>query len=300
MNETTRGWRRILREPLLHFLMLGALLFVVFNWRGAGGAGSTRIVITPGQVDALSVQFAKTWQRPPTNEELKGLLDEHVREEIATREAMAMGLDRDDTIIRRRLRQKFEFLAEDSIDSTPPSDADLELWLETHPAKYAREPAVSFRQVYVNTDRRGTAGDAEAARLLAGLRTGGSAIDTASLGDPSMLPRDVERATRTEVARQFGEEFADAVVALEPGTWAGPLRSGYGVHLVLVRERAAGARPTLDDVRLQVERDFTGDRRQKQLARMYEVLLARYRVSVEAARERATANPDATAGAATK
>ena len=285
MSERFHGWTRLWREPLLHFLVLGALLFVAFHWRGAGGAGSNRIVITPGQIEAMSVQFAKTWQRPPTDEELKGLVDDHVREEIATREAMAMGLDRDDTIIRRRLRQKLEFLAEDSVDAVPPTDADLQAWLDAHPDDYRVEPVVSFRQVYVNADGRGAAADDEAVRLLARLKAGGPPIDIDALGDPLMLPREVDGATQADVARQFGEEFAEAVVGLDPGTWTGPIGSGYGLHLVFVRERRAAAAPALADVRMQVERDFTSDRRRKQLATMYDGLLTRYRVTIERPKE---------------
>ena len=126
--------RRWLREPLVHFLALGALLFALSHWRG--GAGSNRIVITPGQIDSLVAIFARTWQRPPTEEELKGLVDDYVRDELATREGLAIGLDRDDTVIRRRLRQKLEFLVEDSPDAAPVTDAELQAWLEQHPDQY--------------------------------------------------------------------------------------------------------------------------------------------------------------------
>jgi hypothetical protein len=142
MSRTADTGGRWWQEPLVHFLVLGALLFVAFDRWGAGGAGTSRIVVTPGQIDAMASGFARTWQRPPTEEELKGLLDDHVREEIATREAMALGLDRDDTVIRRRLRQKFEFIAEDSIDATPPTEADLQRWLDAHPADFRRGIAV--------------------------------------------------------------------------------------------------------------------------------------------------------------
>jgi hypothetical protein len=264
----------------VHFVALGAALFLAFEWWGSGGAGSSRIVITPGQIEAMSVQFARTWQRPPTEEERKGLIDDYVREEIATREAMAMGLDRDDTIIRRRLRQKLEFLAEDAIEATPPTDADLETWLDTHPDEYRKESEVAFRQVYLSPDRRGANVKRDAQALLARLSEAAEAGD-ANLGDPLMLPAEVPRSTRFEIARQFGDEFADAIVALEPGRWAGPVTSGYGVHLVYVRERAAAAAPPLAEVRSHVERDFVSDRRRRELASMYERLLSTYRVTIE-------------------
>ena len=273
---------RLLREPLVHFLVLGGLLFAFFAWKGGGaGPGSTRIAITPGLVEHLASGFAKTWQRPPTDAEIKGLIDEQVKEEIATREAVAMGLDRDDTIIRRRLRQKLEFLAEDTIDLAPPTDAELQAWLDAHPADFRVEAAVAFRQVYVNPDRHGASAETEARAILARLVAAGeaAAIDTA--GDPLMLPHEVERSRRTDVARQFGDEFADAILKIEPGRWAGPLRSGYGLHLVFVREREEGRQLTLVEARPQVEREFTSDRRRRQLDAMYEGLLDRYQVVIE-------------------
>lgn len=272
---------RWLREPLVHFVVLGGLLFLVFNWWSGGGAGSNRIVITPGQVDSIAAGFARTWQRPPTDAELKGLIDDYVREEIAAREAMSAGLDRDDTVIRRRLRQKLEFVAEDAIDATPPTDAELQAWLAQHPEAFRLEPEVAFRQVYLSPDRRGASLEADGRRLLAQLRAAGPDVDVTTAGDRLMLPQDVARTTRTDVARQFGEEFADAIVKLEPGQWAGPLRSGYGMHVVFVRERADGRTPALADIRAVVEREFLSARRKRELDAMYERLLQRYRVTLE-------------------
>jgi hypothetical protein len=216
-----------------------------------------------------------------------------VREEMATREAMAMGLDRDDTIIRRRLRQKLEFLAEDSIDATPPTDAELQAWLDQHPEKFRVEPEVAFRQVYLSPDKRGPAVDDDARALLARLSTAAAPVEIDTLGDSLMLPHEVERSTRTEVARQFGEEFADALLKVEPGRWQGPIRSGYGLHLVLVQERQEGRSPLLVEVRPVVEREFLSDRRRRELNAMYERMLERYRVTVEQ-RGAARQNADAT------
>ena len=138
---------RIAREPLVHFLVLGALLFVYFEIVGRdAGPDSRRIVISGAQVEHLAASFARTWQRPPTVDELKGLVDDYVREEIAVREAMAMGLDRDDTIIRRRLRQKLEFITQDVIDSNPPTTEQLEDWYRAHLDDYTAEAQVAFEQ----------------------------------------------------------------------------------------------------------------------------------------------------------
>lgn len=239
--------RRWMREPLVHFLAIGSLLFLVFHWFGGGSQGSGRIVITPGQVDSIVAGFTRTWMRPPTAQELKGQLDEYVREEIATREAIAIGLDRDDAVVRRRLRQKFEFAAEDTIDAAPPADATLQAWLDAHPALFCVEPAIAFRQISASR----------------------------------MLPSDVARSPRSEVARIFGDAFAAEVFTLEPGRWAGPIRSGYGVHQVLVLEREPGRQLTLAEARPQVEREFSTEHRRQRLDGMYAKLLERYRVVIE-------------------
>jgi hypothetical protein len=168
----------LLRQPLNDSLLLGEPPFLFFEWRGSGGPTSSRIAITPGLVEHLASGFGRTWQRPPTDAELKGLIDDYVKEEIATREAVAMGLDRDDTIIRRRLRQKLEFLVEDAASSAPPTDAQLEAWLEKHPQSFRAEPQLAFRQVYVSPERRGASATKDAEKLLARLRAKGKDATT--------------------------------------------------------------------------------------------------------------------------
>jgi hypothetical protein len=274
--------KSLLKEPLLHFLVLGAALFAVYEWRGGGGGpGSTRIVLGSGQIEHLVAGFTRTWQRPPTDAELKGLLDDWVREEIASREAMAMGLDRDDTVIRRRLRQKLEFLAEDAATATPPSEAELAAWLESHAADYASPAEMSLRQVLVSPEQRGPGAEAEAGRLLAELRRRGADAPIERLGDASMLPQELELSSRDQIARVFGDAFADAVAKAGAGEWFGPVPSAYGLHLVLVRERREARRPVLAEVRAQVERDVVADARTRQLATMYETLLRKYTVVIE-------------------
>ena len=274
--------KALLREPLVQFLALGALLFLLFEWKGGGsGPGSTRITITPGLVEHLASGFARTWQRPPTEAELKGLIDEHVKEEIAAREATAMGLDRDDAIIRRRLRQKMEFLVEDAVDQSRPTDAELQAWLDRHKDAFPAESRVALRQVYVSAERRGASAHADAEKLLARLRSAGPAPKTDALGDPSMLPSELPLGPLSEVSRAFGSGFAAKVDALAPGQWSGPIESPYGVHLVLVTERMAATRPALADVRPLVEREHLAERRKAQLQALYEQLLQKYTVSIE-------------------
>ena len=273
----------MIREPLVHFLLIGAALFLLFEW-GGGGDRERRIVITRGQIEHLAQSFEAVWLRPPTDEELQGLVDDYVREEVAIREAIAMGLDRDDTVIRRRLQQKLEFMVEDSLESHPPTDEDLSLWLEKHAESFRSEPRVSFRQVYVSRDRRGGNAEAFAREILDDLTRAGGDVSLASieaLGDPLMLPREVPLAARSDVGRMFGEVFATKILAIEPGRWSGPLESGYGLHLVRVEERVEGLVPALSDVRDVVERDFLAARRKAELDARYERLLSQYEVVVE-------------------
>jgi parvulin-like peptidyl-prolyl isomerase len=246
-------------------------------------------VITEGVVDTLASGFEKTWHRPPTPEELKGLVDEHVKEEIATREAIAMGLDRDDTVIRRRLRQKLEFLVDGAEAQAPPTDAELQQWLDRHPALFQSEPRVALRQVFVSTGQRGTSARAEAERLLARLRSAGAAVKTDALGDATMLPQELPPGPISEVARTFGDEFVAGVESLPVGQWGGPVESAYGLHVVLLTERATPPPPALAELRPLVAREFLAERQRTRLEELYKGLLAKYTVTIEAAEVKAPA-----------
>jgi hypothetical protein len=274
--------KRLLREPLVHFLLLGALLFLWSAWQGGGGAaGSNRIVVTPGVVDYLAAGFHRTWKRAPSDIELKGLIDEHVKEEIAAREAMAMGLDRDDIVIKRRLRQKLEFLLVDEAATTPPTDAELQAWLDKQPDSFRVEPTLAFRQVLLRPESRGASMTADATKLLARLRAAGPEVATQDLGDASMLPAETPLQPLREVANSFGQDFADALMKIAPGQWSGPVESSFGLHLVLVRERTDGAAADLATVRPLVEREVLAERRKAEMQALYERLLAKYSVSIE-------------------
>ena len=287
---------RWLREPLVQFLLIGAVLFIVFDLRGGDAGGGQRIVVTPGQVDAVAAGFSRTWNRPPNEQELKAQLDEYVREEIAVREAVALGLDRDDTVIRRRLRQKFEFAAEDAIEATPPTDAELQAFLDTYPDRFRTEPRFSLRQVHLGP-QRGNALQDDARQMLERLQAKGPEADVNDLGDSRLLPSSLENTALGEVARIFGDEFAGALLKAEPGRWVGPVRSGYGLHIVIVDGSEGGQLPALADVRPLVERDFMADRRKRALDAMYAKLLARYPVVIEM-RKPAAASPASAAASA--
>ena len=274
--------KRILKEPLLHVLLLGAGLFIAYGlWSKPGSSAPGQIVVTAGQIEHLAAGFAKTWQRPPTEAEIKGLIDDWVREEIATREAMALGLDKDDTVIRRRLRQKLEFVSEDIAAQTEPTDADLNAYLKAHPESFRVEPSFTFSQVYLNPERHGNNLARDTARLLAQLKQAGGEADISTLGDSLLLEQTFHSVPTSEVGKQFGEEFAAGLAELSPGQWQGPIESGYGVHLVLVSERMEGRLPALAEVRDVVRREWDNARRLEGNGKFYQELLERYTVTVE-------------------
>jgi hypothetical protein len=275
--------KRILEEPLLHFLLLGAALFLAYGSTSKPGSGDVpgKIVVSAGRVEHLAAGFEKTWQRPPTDPELKGLIDDWVREETATREAMALGLDEDDTVIRRRLRQKLEFVSDDIAAQTEPSDADLNAYLQAHPESFRVEPLFTFSQVYFDPVKHGDNLGRDTAKVLARLNQAGENADSAALGDSLLLEHTFQSTPTSEVAKQFGEEFALKLGALAPGQWQGPIESGYGVHLVLVSERTEGRQPELADVRDIVRREWANARRLEENENFYQELLKRYTVTIE-------------------
>ncbi len=275
--------KRILKEPLLHFLLLGAGLFIAYGLMSKPGSSGApgKIIVTVGQVEHLAAGFARTWQRPPTDAELKGLVDDWVREEIATREAMALGLDKDDTVIRRRLRQKLEFVSDDIAAQTEPTDADLNAYLQAHPESFRVEPRFTFSQVYLDPAKHGENLARDTAQVLAQLQQAGRKADSSALGDSFLLEHTFSATPTSEVEKQFGEQFAAALGGLAPGQWQGPVESGYGVHLVLVSERTEGRKPELAEVRDVVRREWTNARRLEGNEKFYAELLKRYTVTIE-------------------
>jgi hypothetical protein len=272
--------RKLLREPLLHFLLLGILLFVLYNvvsgWRGGA---DRRIVITDATVMGLVQTFQGLWQRPPTLRELKALINDRVREEVLYREGAAMGLDRDDIVIRRRVLQKLDVISEESADQAAPSDAALAGWLKDHAAQYAQPPVLDFDQVLFDPVRHGAHLASDLDGALAQLRAG---ADPAKFGDHGLLPGHVASSPLDSVARDFGEPFAQALLKLPTGSWQGPVSSGYGAHLVRVTRLVPGRPATLDEVRGSVERDFESDRRARAREDYYRRVRQDYKVVIEA------------------
>jgi hypothetical protein len=274
--------KRLLREPLLHFLLIGAGLFLLYNALNRGQSDAPRdIVISEARVEALAENFATVWMRPPTAVEIKGLVDDYIAEEIYYREAIAMGLDQDDTVIRRRLRQKMEFISEAAADAVEPTDAQLQAYLEGHPDKFAMPALLTFQQVFLSSERRGDRARADAEKLLAELQAGRGPADPAQAGDPTLLPAAMEQAAPQLIANTFGQEFAAQLDEAPAGQWYGPIQSGFGLHLVKVDERVAGKAPTLDEVRPTVLREWQSEERRRQNAALLDALRRKYTVRVE-------------------
>lgn len=271
---------KLLREPLLHFLVLGAAIFAVSGLVSRHRTDQPgEIVVTQGTIENIATGFTQTWQRPPTKEELQGLIRDYVREEAAYREAMTMGLDRDDTVVRRRLRQKLEFISDDLATHAEPSDADLDAFLKAHPDSFKGEPVFSFRQIYLNPQLHGANLQRDESRILAELRTGGT--NPSSLGDPFLLDQSFDNVSLTEVKQTFGEKFASHLSELSTGQWQGPIDSGYGAHFVFLSQRNDSHTPTLAEVRDQVRREWLNAKRTEAIEKFYEALLRHYTVKIE-------------------
>jgi hypothetical protein len=273
---------RILKDPLLHFLLIGAALFLVFGlFKGRAGNEENKIIITFGDIEALQASFSRTWQRPPTDDELSGLIEDKVRDEIAYREAVAMGLDQDDAVIRRRLRMKMELLVEDIAGLSSPTDEELAAFLQKNRDSFRQEPQVSFKQVYLNSEKRGVNVMEEAQKMLADLAAAGPGADPESFSDPNMLPKEFPLYYASDIEKLFGGSFANDLLQVEPGEWTGPVISSYGLHLVFVRETIPGRDPELSEVHEEVEREWTAKRRREFKDETYKKLRQRYTVVIE-------------------
>lgn len=270
------------REPLIHFLFIGAVLFLLFElFNDPAGQQSNRVVVTNGQIEYLKASYARSRQRPPTEQELQGLVEGYLREEIFYREALALGLDKNDTVIRRRLKQKLELMSDDLVGIIVPSDEDLQQFLKIHPENFRTEPRIAFRHVYLNVYQRGNAVTDEAARLLAVLSDDGNKSDPDTLGDSLMLPKSFSLSPVSDIAKMFGKPFSLELIKSKPGQWTGPVQSGYGLHLILVTDQIAGRLPLLDEIREAVEWEWSAFHRKELKENIYNEFCEKYTVEFE-------------------
>lgn len=269
---------RLCREPLVHFLLIGLLLFVLY---GAFGRDSNDrdIRIDDNVVAALAAQFQSTWQRPPTTSEINALVESYVHDEIFYREGVALGLDRDDPTIKRRVSQKFTTIAEESEQAKVLTDAELNRWLMQHSDRYAEPALITFDQIAFES----AGNDAETAAVDSAREALAAGADPQTLGNGHMLLPHFELYPADLVERDFGGGFAKALLSVRRGDWEGPIRSGYGVHLVRVERVVPGKLPSLDEVRTAVARDYEEDRRKRSADAAYRKLRQDYRVEYSGA-----------------
>jgi peptidyl-prolyl cis-trans isomerase C len=271
--------RAAIREPLLHFVLIGALLFAFTAWRQQKQDPS-EIRITSGEVAQLAASWETQSQRKPTAAELRGLIEERIDEEVLAREAVRLGLDRDDVIVRRRLAQKMAFVSDDLAVVGEPAEADLRAYFDAHRQTYTTPDLYALRHVFFNPDRHGMALDPDAQRALQRLTRGANPND---IGDPFMLPRELADVSRDDIARDFGSVFADAVTGSAPGSWSGPVRSPFGVHLVKLESYTPSSVARFEDVRDRVREALLAQKQQEANATLRAKLRRQYRIVVETA-----------------
>ncbi len=243
---------RLLREPLFHFLAIGGLIFLLFGALAGPRPGPTdTIVVGPERIEQLATGFQSVWRRPPSDDELRAMIDDFVREEVYYREALALGLDRNDTVVRRRLRQKMEFLTDTAADLLEPAAGELEAYFAANEQAYRSGPRLALEQIYLGEAPRPDS----ITYSLSALRSD-PVTDPSALGERTLLPARLGLSTSDAIDGVFGQGFFGRLAELPPGIWAGPVKSAYGVHLVHILESLPARTPPLEEVRNTVMRDW--------------------------------------------
>jgi hypothetical protein len=275
---------KFFREPLLHFLFIGAAIYLLYGAfaEPVPEEVDKTIVVSAGEIEWMKTSWQKRWNRPPTPEEFDGLIQQYIRETVLYREALTMGLNKHDQVIRRRLAQKLEFLAKDLVALTPPTDEELLTYFDAHQERYQEPARYTFTQVFIDPDKRGdtTLGDAE--KIKATLIAQGDAIqDAGALGDSFMLQNYYPEKDQAEIQKLFGSGFAESLVDLSSGQWHGPVLSGYGVHLVYVDNVSEPPAPVFAEVRERVMQDWKSEKGEELNEKFYGNLRDRYTVVIE-------------------
>ena len=274
--------RKFLREPLLHFLLIGLALFGLYAYLNRGRIGiepSKQIVLSLDELRTMQTYFESQWHRQPTPQEFQAMVEEKVQEEVLYREGLALGLDRDDTIVKRRMAQKMQFLAEDVAAAHEPSTAELKSWFEKNKEKFALPSRYSFRHLYFSPDRRGQSARQDAAKALAIIA--GQPEDSKlanSLGDRFMFQEYYGDRAPSAIAKEFGPPFAVALEKLKPGSWQGPIESGYGWHLVFIDTVIPGRIPALEEIDADVKTAWLGEQKATAWQKAYAEMRSKYMV----------------------
>jgi hypothetical protein len=266
------------RDPLVHFLVIGAALFAFLAWRSGEREDPQRVVISAERVRAARDSARLVQGREPTQAELEQLVEPLIREEIYYREALALGLDIDDDEVRRRLAEKMAYLTQDLADPEPASERELEEFFTAAPERFQIPALVTFEQVFFSPSQRGEALADDVLASLERLRNGAAPAD---VGDRTPLPERFEAAARDRIQVLFGQAMTDAVFTLPPGDWTGPFQSDFGQHVVRILARSEPRQPAFAEVREQAAEVFAAERRAAANAAAFEEMRARYDVVVE-------------------
>ncbi len=289
-----KSMKSLIREPLVHFLLIGAVLFGVFELSDKQETAEVeQITITSGQLEYLKASFQRKRQRPPTSAELQRLVESQVREEIFYREALALNMDKNDVVIRRRLNQKFEKFNSELSSIATPSEEQLKQFLATNAEKFVKESGAAFHQLFVDREKFGAGAEAEARRRLQQLQLGDQALAD-SQTDSRTLPQIFRLAPASEIARVFGDSFSTAVLTLPVDEWSGPIASTYGLHLVRVTDQVEERLPRLDEIRKKVELEWAAAKQAEFNSELYQQLRAKYAVVVEPLAEYPSTTDDLT------
>jgi peptidyl-prolyl cis-trans isomerase C len=274
--------RRWSREPLLHFLLIGLALFIIYDRLHPNTDAQTesnRIVLTADDFEQLGVTWLAQGRAPPTPQQMQNLVELKVREEVLYREALALGLDKDDTIVKRRLAQKMEFLAEGASVNSDPSPDILKAWFKDNQQRFSLPPRVSFRHLYFSPDRHGEHAREAAVHAMAQLAgKPGNWEGAAALADPFMDQDYYGDRSAEDLAKLFGLNFAQDIAGLKAGAWQGPIESGYGWHLVFVDTSIPGRVPGFEEIEPEIKAEWIEDQRLEAKRKAYETMRARYQV----------------------
>ncbi|MBT8049005.1 MAG: peptidyl-prolyl cis-trans isomerase [Xanthomonadales bacterium] len=286
---------RLFTEPLIQFLLLGALIYGAYALFGPPDESyrDNRIMVDADRINGLITEWERRWNRPPTRKEVDGLLQAYIKEEVLFRQAVAMGLNRDDPVTRRRMAQKLEFLTSDLARMQQPDEGELKRYFEANELAYREPDRISFTHIYLNPKGRGQSTLSDADNILAQLQAAGPPGETTlEAGDRFMLQNHFVAATELAISRQLGSGFAEVVMGLEPGRWHGPVLSGYGVHLVYVHESEQAPPALFEDVQARVLEDWHAEQREQFNTEFLESLKSRFEIVVdEVPTERLLAEP---------
>ena len=275
---------KFIREPLVQFLFLGGLIYLAYYLFSpqTEEENNRSIVVTASQTQWMQDSWQKRWNRLPTRSELDGMINQYIKETVLYKEAVEMGLDKNDAVIRRRLSQQVEFLAKDLVAYTPPTEEDLQKYYDAHQEKYKPDVTYTFTQIYFDPDKRGNSTLDDANKVKDKLVAQGSMMQKIEgLGDDYMVANYFEANTPLEIRRNFGTGFAESLMRLKEGVWHGPVLSGFGTHLVFINEVVSAPVPPLPEIKAQVTEDWISDKREELNDEFYELLKAEYTIVVE-------------------